>query len=389
MPCLRVKQSGRVGEVLKHDPADKTLTYKLGFTDGLLPDDDWLPEDCVEDVPPLIVDVHSAALDRSFAKLGDMSPFAIVKSRLKKGEATEVLRTTPHASGHKAPKWDANHIFEDMPLFVDVEVWDKNTFHKNVFCGSVSIPCSSERLEKQEFTLEKKGKTTGSLCISMRPEKLMSEEARTRAATHMTQATHVGAELDDMLDFQEREDGSKKAPITLQQEEMPAEADGEQDEEEEVVESPMSKAKSTPSAGFSANAIVGSWKCVGTNGLDEFLIKSGASIFQRKIAKAAKWPAWDYIAKGDDLVFVNHSAIGDITEEFPIGTEYEWRDGKRNAWKCQATWTPTADGGSLVHSREGVAGSYTEERVVSGDKLEFTLTNPACGASWGRTFTRE
>merc|ERR1711976_404675 len=102
-------------------------------------------------------------------------------------------------------------------------------------------------------------------------------------------------------------------------------------------------------------------------------------MFQRKIALAAKWPSWDFVANGEQVIFINHSAIGDIREEFPLGKEYDWVDGKSNKWKCTATWTPSADGGTLLHDRKGSEGDYKEARVVSGDELKFTLTNAKVG----------
>merc|ERR1711920_487411 len=112
-------------------------------------------------------------------------------------------------------------------------------------------------------------------------------------------------------------------------------------------------------------------------------------MFQRKIAKAAKWPAWDFAADGEKIIFVNHSAIGDIKEEITVGKEYDWVDGKSNAWKCEATWTASGDGGKLFISRKGSPGDYTEERTIAGDSLEFILNNEKVGVSWGRKFKRD
>lgn len=43
----RVLATGRVGRVVKHDPSDGLLTYKLRFADGVLPRDDWFQEGSV------------------------------------------------------------------------------------------------------------------------------------------------------------------------------------------------------------------------------------------------------------------------------------------------------------------------------------------------------
>jgi hypothetical protein len=111
-------------------------------------------------------------------------------------------------------------------------------------------------------------------------------------------------------------------------------------------------------------------------------------VFQRKIAKAAKWPRWEYNMNGESLVFVNHSAIGDLREDLSIGEEYTWRDGHGNAMTCMADWHSSPEGGTLLISRSGALGSYTEERCVTGDRLDFTLTSGS-GAAWGRSFVRE
>merc|ERR1712194_158355 len=186
--------------------------------------------------------------------------------------------------------------------------------------------------------------------------------------------------------------GKKKTTLKLQGMKLPVECDANDEEDEapeDVGGGAVVKLISRPASAFPANALMGSWTCVATQGLDEFLIASGAGMFQRKIAGAAKWPAWDFAADGDKIVFVNHSAIGDIREELPLGKEYDWVDGKSNKWLCEATWTATDDGGTLVVSRKGSPGDYSEERKVTGDKLEFTLSNSKCGASWGRTFSRD
>jgi len=44
----KVKATGRTGVILLHDPTDATLTYKLQFSDGTLPEVDWFPADTVD-----------------------------------------------------------------------------------------------------------------------------------------------------------------------------------------------------------------------------------------------------------------------------------------------------------------------------------------------------
>uniref|UniRef100_A0A7S1S906 Uncharacterized protein n=1 Tax=Alexandrium catenella TaxID=2925 RepID=A0A7S1S906_ALECA len=47
-PMGRVKASGREGEIIQHDPADKDMTYKLHFSDGQMPEVDWFSLEKVE-----------------------------------------------------------------------------------------------------------------------------------------------------------------------------------------------------------------------------------------------------------------------------------------------------------------------------------------------------
>merc|ERR1712238_350344 len=84
-----------------------------------------------------------------------------------------------------------------------------------------------------------------------------------------------------------------------------------------------------------------SWTCVATTGLEEFLKHSGVGVFQRKLAMAARWPAWEFTVHEGSVHFLNHSAMGDLHEE----------------------------------------------RNVEGDTLTFSLTS-SDGATWGRVFTR-
>jgi hypothetical protein len=44
----RVKATGRIGEIVLHDPDDRDLTFKLRFSDGQAPEMDWFGADMVE-----------------------------------------------------------------------------------------------------------------------------------------------------------------------------------------------------------------------------------------------------------------------------------------------------------------------------------------------------
>merc|ERR1712032_992242 len=87
-------------------------------------------------------------------------------------QALEILRTSPAQGSHLTPWWMTENIkqLEDIPDDIQVEVWDKNRFHKDVFCGSTTIPCSSEMgcLHEQNFALEKRSRSSGSICLSLK-----------------------------------------------------------------------------------------------------------------------------------------------------------------------------------------------------------------------------
>mmetsp|Transcript_63227 Transcript_63227/g.193409 ORF Transcript_63227/g.193409 Transcript_63227/m.193409 type:complete len:110 (-) Transcript_63227:80-409(-) len=105
---------------------------------------------------------------------------------------------------------------------------------------------------------------------------------------------------------------------------------------------------------------------------------------------AAAWPRWEFAKLQDartGLHFTNHSAIGDLHEDIPIGTEYEWKDGHRNCYTCVATWVNSAEGGTLSITRSGKAASYSEVRIVCDNSLTFELTHEN-GVQWGRVFVR-
>jgi len=334
------------------------------------------------------LEIHSATLLRSFAKIGGMDPYVVVRTKGLNTAPVEIFRSEPHKGGNKEPKWNQSVLLGEIPENVCIDVWDKNHFHKDVFCGSVTIPCSADMgLDNHEFTLEKRTSATGSVCVTFHSDTSRQAETRKRTETNPS----LGGEMDEMLDSVSRKDKSHKTKtISLQREQLPEhEGEHEDDGGAADVGPPITREASKPSAAFPAHALMGSWTCVATHGLEDFLVASGAGMFQRKIANAAKWPAWDFAAKDDDIVFINHSAIGDIREEFPIGKVYDWVDGKSNKWKCDAKWTTSGDGGTLTHTRKGVQGDYTEERQVTGDELKFTLSNPSVGCSWGRTFKRD
>eukprot|EP00931_Biecheleriopsis_adriatica_P078274 TRINITY_DN51731_c0_g1_i1.p1 TRINITY_DN51731_c0_g1~~TRINITY_DN51731_c0_g1_i1.p1 ORF type:complete len:224 (+),score=40.45 TRINITY_DN51731_c0_g1_i1:44-715(+) len=137
--------------------------------------------------------------------------------------------------------------------------------------------------------------------------------------------------------------------------------------------------------------ILGSWKCIDTWGMDEFLKATGVSYVERKLAAGAKWPRWEFQeVQGGGLLFINHTnnVLGDLREEISFKKDYISIDGRKNELKCSATWTKESSGSYLRTSRTGSIGTWKEERCVVGDKLKFTLTHSS-GVSWGRSFIRD
>lgn len=133
----------------------------------------------------------------------------------------------------------------------------------------------------------------------------------------------------------------------------------------------------------------GHWVCVGTWGLDEFLRANKISTMQRMAAMKAPWPTWEFQQDGGRVVFINHSFLGDIREEFEIdGPEYTAVDGKRQKLQCKAFW----ENETMVIERSGPQGKFREARSIDAEgKLQFKLTgiDSSIGVSWGRTFERK
>merc|ERR1719469_1539005 len=118
--------------------------------------------------------------------------------------------------------------------------------------------------------------------------------------------------------------------------------------------------------------------------MDEFLKATGTNAFNRRLAGAARWPSWDFLADGETLHFVNHSAMGDLTELIVFNKEYIHKDGRGNPFKSLSKWKGSAWDGLLVIQRSSPLGNFTETRVIEGDTLKFELSNGTI--SWGRTF---
>lgn len=138
----------------------------------------------------------------------------------------------------------------------------------------------------------------------------------------------------------------------------------------------------------------GYWVCVGTWGLGDFLKAGGISYVQRLAAEKAPWPSWEFTVNGDDVLFVNQTMMGAITEEFCVGgSEYTMTDGRKQQIECRATWEGEGEASKLVINRSGPQGKFREERSLDErGKLQFVLCGQAKGmenCSWGRTFERK
>lgn len=347
-----------------------------------------------QDNMPLVVkefhvQLHSAELSRSFAKVGWMDPYAIV---VLGDDAQESGRTQTAKGAHKKPVWESDLTVAtgSMPDSVTVAVWDKNTFHKDVFCGSTTVPCAPDMgvLEKRDFILTKKDKPTGQIKITLRVV-LDESSGRSQGSPDemlVSKPSSGCLEFDSLAAWARLPSGTALA--MKQGENWAAQGTGDNDEAEHKA---SEKKSSAPIKEGLAGPLIGKWKCVDTWGLDEFLKAQKRSYFERKMASSAKWPDWEFKVEGseggDKVIFMNNTMIGLLTEDIFFDKEYEYVDGQKNAWKVAATWMATDAGGTLIMERTGSVCTTKEERVVNGDKLTFTLTSG--GVSWGRSFERD
>mmetsp|Transcript_87044 Transcript_87044/g.153951 ORF Transcript_87044/g.153951 Transcript_87044/m.153951 type:complete len:261 (-) Transcript_87044:70-852(-) len=142
----------------------------------------------------------------------------------------------------------------------------------------------------------------------------------------------------------------------------------------------------------------GSWTCIDTWGLDEFLKAMNIGYVQRMAASRAPWPSWEFHSlhpEGQDLIlFVNHGALGDIEEEIHIGGDgYSAIDGRKQTISCKAYWSGDGESSKLIIERSGPQGEFIEERGISSGNLVFVLKAKVPPSSkeisWGRTFKLE
>lgn len=373
-----------------------------------------VPKECKDDTEDLdglgmrfTIELHCAELLRSFACVGRMDPYAVVYA-----DGKELMRTPPHRRGHVAPEWTAAFTLEEglpecLPDLITITICHRNALRKEISCGSACIPVTEDMgwLDVMDFELLKKGKPTGTVCVSVGirgcaqgPEApmvcvggeldhvLMSIAVASQACSGFKSKERRASRKSCRVSVFKHADGAGSSAVPIDGNVMATTVNADASDSPLAIDvEPVSKSRRCSQM---MPQILGSWKCVATQGLDEFLKKSGVGMFQRKIAGAARWPNWDFTASGEAILFVNHSAIGDLKEEIPIGKEYQTKDGHGNALTSFAEWNPSPEGGSLLITRNGSGMNYTEERTVSGDSLEFVLRNVEVGESWGRTFTR-
>jgi len=332
------------------------------------------------------IEVHGAEIDRSFAKLGWMDPYAVV---MIDGEKT--MQTRPAFKAHKTPVWSVDNSFDmdGTPHELTVAIWDKNNFHKDVFCGAVTIPCDPDmgRVDHQEFGLTKRAAATGTVRLSLGVTVMGQHQSRSMSRS----SSCLGGELDLLIRTVSGNKGGLRSSNTITFQESSQSKKLGFEDDDEAVEHPGLRMKersiSTARVDAPGAALLGHWKCVDTHGLEAFLKATNVGYFQQKLALRLAWPSWEFRELHGDLQFVNHSAIGVIEELVQWGTPYAYKDGHGNAYECTAEWTPGPNGGSLVIDRKGDVASYSETRTVEGNVLRFEL-NHNLGGKWGRTFER-
>eukprot|EP00408_Alexandrium_pacificum_P036616 CAMPEP_0171277518 /NCGR_PEP_ID=MMETSP0790-20130122/64390_1 /TAXON_ID=2925 /ORGANISM="Alexandrium catenella, Strain OF101" /LENGTH=352 /DNA_ID=CAMNT_0011746637 /DNA_START=63 /DNA_END=1122 /DNA_ORIENTATION=+ len=291
-------------------------------------------EEVVEDAPQAAAGgkftlvLHSAVINRSFAKIGHMDPYAIIEV-----EDKEVGRSKPDKSAHKKPHWES--VGGDRHDQAEHRVRVPRARER---AGPVDAPSDTGHGARQD-----------------------SEALQPAVPGHTS-----GARGDYHPQAEVLGEGTGRGEAEAREEAQQAYTD------------------ETQSA---LQPLMGSWKCVETHGLDAFLKATGVGVFQRKIAGAAKWPAWEYQLEGDQVKFTNHSAIGVLLEIFPLRKDYDWKDGHGNPMSCKAVWTKSDEGGTLSTERTGKLASYKEERKITDNRLEFTLTHGS-GVAWGRVFEK-
>lgn len=140
-------------------------------------------------------------------------------------------------------------------------------------------------------------------------------------------------------------------------------------------------------AGHGEVDFTGTWECVETWGLDEFLVAMGVGRMRRLAASKAPWPNWQFTHKGNEITYVNKSKFGVMTEAFKVdGSEYQHKDLEKNVTTCKAR----LEGPALIIERQGKEHRNVETRTIkNGDTMDFVLKMDGLDKTWGRRFTRK
>lgn len=129
----------------------------------------------------------------------------------------------------------------------------------------------------------------------------------------------------------------------------------------------------------------GSWTCIGTFGLEDFLKHQKVGWAKRKAALGAPWPSWEFQQSGDNIVFINTTAMGVLREEITANRQpFTTVDGWKQTVHCIAYWSNN----QLVVEKDGPQGKFRETRHIDeAGKLQFSLEplDPK-GPTWGRSF---
>merc|ERR1712087_573696 len=115
------------------------------------------------------------------------------------GEVSELFRTETNKGGHKRPIWNTCEMtYERIPLSMELQVWDQNNYHKDVWCGTATITsiASQGAVEKQEYVLVKRkhdrDEETGKIYVSM---KLGYQQQGSLSATNGDSASDSSGEI--------------------------------------------------------------------------------------------------------------------------------------------------------------------------------------------------
>merc|ERR1711972_1296890 len=76
------------------------------------------------------------------------------------------MRTEPLQGAHMQPVWEVSATLREPPQNIELEVWDKNRWHKDVFCGAtqpIKFHPNMGMIHEKAYKLEKHNKETGAI----------------------------------------------------------------------------------------------------------------------------------------------------------------------------------------------------------------------------------